>query len=413
MKFLNKISVMIMALMCSVIILGNYNALAASASMSFGTDVSSIKAGQTFTVTVIIDSSDSSIGNVEATVLYDDDMLEVVSADDYVKGDAGLLKISDNDDQESQGGVKNYNVTFKALKKGSVTFSVSNDPKVYSFADGEAMSVSAKTVTLNIGAGADANTDSALKVLDLNEGTLDPEFDPAVYAYSIHVPYNTEKLYIDAQPNDVDKAKVTVIGNEDLKVGANNVIVTVTAEDGSTTDYTINVFRETQDDSVEPGTIESVIGDKDFSVYEDGDGNEFIQNGVTYQVIDVDDDSIIPSGYVKTKLNIYNKITITAYTIQNDYDNDYMLVYCQNVKTKDTGFYQYDRVERTLQRYTGTIANANNTSAAIKETSAFTQGQKMTVALVISILAALVIILLILLIKSFIKIKGLRADEID
>ena len=89
-----------------------------------------------------------------------------------------------------------------------------------------------------------------------------------------------------------------------------------------------------------------------------------------------------------------------------------MLIYCQNVATKDTGFYQFDRVEKTLQRYSGTLNTANNVSAQSDDTS-FTQSEKMTVALVISVLSAIVIILLIILVKLFIKIKGLKSDEID
>lgn len=412
MKFVNKLLVTICSVLFAIVLIGNKDAFAASATISFGTDVSSIKAGQTFTVTIIVDSSDASIGNVEATVLYDDDMLEVISSDDAVSGDAGLLKINDDNDEESQGGVKNYSITFKALKKGSVNFTVSENPKVYQYENGEAMSVSAKTATINVGASADANADSTLKVLDVNEGTLDPEFDPAVVAYKVSVPYETEKLYIDAEATDVEKAKVTVVGNSNLKVGANSVMITVTAEDGSSTDYKINVFRETQDDTIEPGTIEAVIADKGFNVYKDSDNNAFIQNGATYQVIDVDDSTVIPAGYIKTKYNMKGQVTITAYTLENDDDYDFMLVYCQNVDTKDTGFYQYDKVEKTLQRYTGAVSGVNNVSAS-KNSAELANNQKLTIALVVSALSAIVIILLILLIKSFIKIKGMKSDEID
>lgn len=409
MKFYKKICMMLAVMFCSIVVVGITDAFASSATIDFGTDENSIKAGQTFTLTVIVDSSDGNIGNVEARITYDEEMLEVVSSDDYVNGNAGLLVINDNSDDSDNN--KNYNIKFKALKKGSVKIQVSDSPVVYDFDDDSQMTVKTNELTLTIGASADANADSTLAILDVNEGTLEPEFSPDVTSYSLTVPYETEKLYIDAQAADVQNAKVNVVGNDGLKVGANSVIVSVTAEDGSSTDYSISVIKETQDDTIQPGTIEAVIQGTDFTVYEDAEGNDFIQNGTTYQVIELDDDSIIPAGFVKTKLTIYNKISITAYTYQNDLDNEYLLIYCQNVESKDTGFYQYDRVEKTLQRYSGTINNTNVASSANSE-GTLSQNQKMTIALVGAILVALVIILLILLIKSYIKIKGLKSDDI-
>lgn len=409
MKFYKKICMMLAVMFCSIVVVGITDAFASSATIDFGTDENSIKAGQTFTLTVIVDSSDGNIGNVEARITYDEEMLEVVSSDDYVNGNAGLLVINDNSDDSDNN--KNYNIKFKALKKGSVKIQVSDSPVVYDFDDDSQMTVKTNELNLTIGASADANADSTLAILDVNEGTLEPEFSPDVTSYSLTVPYETEKLYIDAQAADVQNAKVNVVGNDSLKVGANSVIVSVTAEDGSSTDYSISVIKETQDDTIQPGTIEAVIQGTDFTVYEDAEGNDFIQNGTTYQVIELDDDSIIPAGFVKTKLTIYNKISITAYTYQNDLDNEYLLIYCQNVESKDTGFYQYDRVKKTLQRYSGTINNTNVASSANSE-GTLSQNQKMTIALVGAILVALVIILLILLIKSYIKIKGLKSDDI-
>lgn len=399
---------MITVMLCSIMVIGGRQAFASSATVSFGTDSNSIKAGQKFTLTIVVDSSDGNITGVEARITYDESMVEVVSSDEYVKGNAGLLVLKD--ESESGDSTKNYEITFKALKKGNVKFECSDTPVVTDEENGQ-MSVSTKNLSVTIGAAADSNADSSLAVLDINQGTLNPQFDPAVYSYTASVPFETDKLFVDAQPTDASKATVAVVGNNELKVGANSVIVTVTAEDGSTTDYSITVMKESEDDSIEPGTIQSVIQDSGFNVYEDGDGNEFIQNGNAYQVLTVDDPNIIPAGYEKTKLNIFNKITITAYTVKNDLENDYMLIYCRNVDNDYVGFYQYDRVEHTLQRYTG-VTNNVNVASGEAQSGTMTTNQKMTIALVGAILTALVIILLILLIKSFIKIRGLKSDDI-
>lgn len=83
---------------------------------------------------------------------------------------------------------------------------------------------------------------SALKELSLLQGTLTPEFSKDVTEYSVQVGTDITELQLDAIPED-EKAKVTVEGNTDLKDGENKVTITVTAEDGSKTTYTLTVNK--------------------------------------------------------------------------------------------------------------------------------------------------------------------------
>lgn len=408
MKFFKKICLMFATLMCSLMVIGVVDTLAASATISFGTDKSTIKADQTFQLVVIVDSSDGEVGDVKAKITYDESMFELIDSDSHIKGNVGLLKLEDVD--ATSQTTKNYEVTFKALKRGNTTIAVSGNPEV-SDKDSNYMSVSAKDLAINVGVAADSNADTTLATLDINVGNLEPEFNPSVNSYKATVPFTTDKLFVDAKASDSKNSTIAIVGNDDLKVGANSVIVTVTAQDGSSTEYSITVIKETQNGDIKPGTIEAVIQDSGFNVYEDGEGNSFIQNGNAYQVLAIDEDTQIPNGFEKTKLNIFNKVTITAYTIRNDLDNDYMLIYCKNVDTGDIGFYQYDRVEHTLQRYT-ISNNISNIASNTKENGNLSNNQKMTIALIGAVLCALVIILLILLIKAVIKIKGLKSDDI-
>lgn len=90
------------------------------------------------------------------------------------------------------------------------------------------------------------STDKKLKTLEIQEGVLEPEFDPDVTRYSISVPNNVEKATINAIAND-EKAKVEITGNEKLVSGANKVKITVTAEDGTTRIYNIEINKADQD----------------------------------------------------------------------------------------------------------------------------------------------------------------------
>ena len=69
-------------------------------------------------------------------------------------------------------------------------------------------------------------------------------FKPGTLNYSVTVPNNVEKVNVYAKTQDA-KAKITSgTGNHDLIVGENAIQIIVTAENGDTQTYTINVTRE-------------------------------------------------------------------------------------------------------------------------------------------------------------------------
>lgn len=97
----------------------------------------------------------------------------------------------------------------------------------------------------------DKSKNSALKELTLLQGTLTPEFSKDVTEYTVQVGTDVTELQLDAIPED-EKAKVTVDGNTDLKDGENKVTITVTAEDESTTVYTLTVNKTDETKDVGP-----------------------------------------------------------------------------------------------------------------------------------------------------------------
>ncbi len=86
------------------------------------------------------------------------------------------------------------------------------------------------------------SNDSYLNSLVVNGATISPNFDKDVSSYTVIVPYDMEKLDISYVTSN-NKAKVEIIGNDELQVGTNNVQVKVTAEDGSVRIYMINATR--------------------------------------------------------------------------------------------------------------------------------------------------------------------------
>lgn len=87
----------------------------------------------------------------------------------------------------------------------------------------------------------DGSKDNTLAKLSVDG--YDINFNKNTTSYSIDVKYDVESIKVDAKAND-SKAKVDISGESNLKYGANNVKIVVTAENGDKKTYTIVVNRE-------------------------------------------------------------------------------------------------------------------------------------------------------------------------
>ena len=85
------------------------------------------------------------------------------------------------------------------------------------------------------------SSDSLIKSLTIKGYEIN--FEPTKYEYAIKVKNSVKSLDLDVVLND-SNATYEIIGNENFKVGENTVKIVVTAEDGSTSTYTIKVTRE-------------------------------------------------------------------------------------------------------------------------------------------------------------------------
>ncbi|MBQ9468722.1 MAG: cadherin-like beta sandwich domain-containing protein [Clostridia bacterium] len=84
------------------------------------------------------------------------------------------------------------------------------------------------------------NTDSSIRSLTYDKGTMTPKFSPDVYSYMIITEPDPGSLTFKAEPNDPAASAETVIFIP--APGLNEQTVTCTAEDGSTSVYTIYVY---------------------------------------------------------------------------------------------------------------------------------------------------------------------------
>jgi len=78
---------------------------------------------------------------------------------------------------------------------------------------------------------------------DKSEIEITPEFNENIYEYNCEVQSYVEKVDIDANSN-IENANIEITGNENLKEGLNQVLITVSTSNDEKVVYKINVTRK-------------------------------------------------------------------------------------------------------------------------------------------------------------------------
>lgn len=275
------------------------------------------------------------------------------------------------------------------------------------------ITVKAKATNNNSGSSSSTivkpkSSNNYLSSLTIDGFELDSKFDKETLEYSATVKEGTEKIKINAQLAD-SSAKVSGVGEVSVSEGLNTFEIVVTAENGSKRTYVLKVtvkeyepikvvidkkeytivrkrnnlpviseyFTEKDitigEDVVEGFYNESlkyeVVGLKDsdgnisYFIYNNGKYelyNEQVFNGVVLRIIDKE----LDTGYKKTnftynnsKIDCYQEVKIdilkNTYALDNNEisGNNFYLFYAINLDTGKEELYQYDSVEKTVQRY--------------------------------------------------------------
>lgn len=385
--------------------------MAASAEVTISADKEEVTVGDTVYVYISI-NSDTSFGDFEANLTYDDEILQYNGGASVIKGNSGFLKISDTNVSEGDTSRK-YSLEFEALQVGICEIAFSGRAIVYDFDSDQEMSVSSNVLTLNIKAPETASTNARLKSLKTSPVNITPDFDPGIYEYSVEVSHDTEELVIIALPED-SKAKVSISGNESLKEGENKVVISVLAESGDVIEYNINVTREAAPEEAPSGDEVSPDETQDsFKIIEE-EGIKYLVFSGKYKLKEPDSSVSIPEGYKESSLTI-SDITITAYLPSDNEASDFILIYAEN-EYGNSGFYRYDRIEKTLQRYVPdykSLKNSGDGSLADVLGSSKDKEHLTTAVVVIALLSAFCAILIFVTVRMFFKLKGYKDDDLE
>lgn len=218
-----------------------------------------------------------------------------------------------------------------------------------------------------------------LKSLVVDGMNITPEFNADVTSYSLEVGNEINEVSIKAEPED-SKSTVDIKGNKDFKVGDNKIAVTVSAEDGTTKIYEINVKK----------TEAVALGLKTLTIEGTDIASKF-KTGVYKYEIDVKD---IDKLVINAEPTIEGaKVEITGNENLQDGANIVKII-VKSEDGKDTVTYQIT-VNKNLQNLAATLTTGENKT----DNSVYLYGGICIVALI------LLIILIIKLTRN--KSKGL------
>ena len=181
---------------------------------------------------------------------------------------SSVVSVSSSSEWVESGSKK---VTITAKGEGSATITV----KAQDVADTSENVVSgSKSVTIKVGSSSNNNSSddnkSSNKSSNANLITLGitpKDYDFSGFSkdktsYSVTVPNDVDSLKVNYKTES--KAKVKVTGNDNLEVGTNIINVVVTAEDGTTKIYKINVTKLATEDN-KPGNV--IDEENDLNLY--------------------------------------------------------------------------------------------------------------------------------------------------
>lgn len=291
-------------LLLTLIIIPSHAMASPSASMSCSAS-SNVSVGDTVTVTVR--------GSANESVLWD---TTLTSDNSKLKYTGGSSLHSIKDDFSSSAS---FTYTFSAIEEGSASVSSST---MVSNQNGEENGYFTSKCNINIGKKVEKSSDNALKSLGVDGVDLSPEFNKETLEYNATIQSdNDTTIKINASAND-SKSSISGAGNQNVTLGLNKLQVTVSAENGSTRTYTINLTVQ------EKNPITVKIDGKAYTVMR--------------KISGVD----APPGFEGTKI-IINEKEVDAFKNEK---TGYVLVVLTDEKN-NTHLYSYDEKTNSYKKY--------------------------------------------------------------
>lgn len=346
-RFLSSLFAIILMLGC--IMIPDTNAQASS--LSVGVSASSVKIGDTVTVSITVPAGVSATVNVT----YPSGTFSFSSASDTASANGGTVSMTigsyGSSNTKTTGTMK-----FKAKAAGSATFSAS--APIAGNQDGDRVSVGGASASVRVkneanennsnksdsSNGSDASdnnsddnktksADNSLASLTLSSGSLSPAFKYNVTNYTAEVANDVTSVVVSAKTSNANATVESVKGGENLLVGANKIQIVVKAENGVTATYTITVTRKESGDTTDDNTDEPEPDNTDEpqeQCYDIG--------GVKMYPSEDGDESQIPEGFALSEITLWEKAY--PYWVNDTIGSDVGLIYLVDENKENGAWYR-------------------------------------------------------------------------
>ena len=343
-RFLSSFLAVILMLGCMMI----PDTKAQASSLSLRVSTSSVKIGDTVTVSITVPAGVSATVNVT----YPSGVFSFSSASDTASSNGGTVSMTigsyGSTNTKTTGTMK-----FKAKAAGSATFSAS--APIAGNQDGDRVTVGGASASVRVknesndstndnsnngnhANDGDDNThksaDNSLASLTLSSGTLSPAFKYNVTNYTAEVANDVTSVVVSAKPSNANATVESVNGGENLAVGANKIQVVVKAENGVTATYTITVTRKESGDT----------DDSDTPDEEDPAGTDEPQEqcyeigGVKMYPSEDGDETQIPEGFTLSEITLWEKAY--PYWVNETIGTDMGLIYLVDENKENGAWYR-------------------------------------------------------------------------
>ena len=325
-------------------------------------------------------------------------------------GDAVVITVKSNDAMgkysltSSNGGVlsggigaagfkmKGEQATYRFVANSAGTATITFTPQNMALYSNDSKYTTPSSITIRVYNPRPLSTNNKLSSLGVDGVSLSPEFNKDTFEYTVELEPGTEKINVIASLDD-GYASLSGTGEKEVTEGNNEIVVTVTAENGSVQNYKINaIVKEFNPVKVKvdgkeytvvrnkknlepPANYEETtikINEEEVPAYQskitkyllvslkdpNGNQNWYVKEKDNYKlykeykfsntVLYPLELEKIPTGYSKTSIK-YNDEKIVSYKLKNN--SKYALIYAMNVETGKENIYMYDSKEDTVQIY--------------------------------------------------------------
>lgn len=342
-RFISSLFAIILMLGC--IMIPDTNAQASS--LSVGVSASSVKIGDTVTVSITVPAGVSATVNVT----YPSGIFSFSSASDTASANGGTVSMTigsyGSSNTKTTGTMK-----FKAKAAGSATFSAS--APIAGNQDGDRVSVGGASASVRVKNEANENNsnksdssngsdtsdsnsddnktksaDNSLASLTLSSGSLSPAFKYSVTNYTAEVANDVTSVVVSAKTSNANATVESVKGGENLSVGANKIQIVVKAENGVTATYTITVTRKESGDNTDEPEPDNTDEPQE-QCYDIG--------GVKMYPSEDGDESQIPEEFSLSEITLWEKAY--PYWVNDTIGSDVGLIYLVDENQENGAWYR-------------------------------------------------------------------------